>query len=257
VYYFKGYVSDEDVISTDYDEIVQQVRESYYDREQVDSAWGAYGEYRHVLGWTIPPAQNYYNGSMTWSLHIAEGNLSNYSVPIHFVSLGRHGYLRLYMRGLISRHEVNSAIMRKAGQSISFLKDFRHGDRFVGKDPEPVMTIGKMVAESVTARLATPLTWKEYFSAVSYGLWKLSIHYAIELLAFFTIAIVFILISGLKRSFFAQDFDENDRGDCDFEEDDAGDEICKFGEASPRFAETVRKPILEATLNGVRLDRAR
>jgi uncharacterized membrane-anchored protein len=219
VYYHPGYVSDEDLISTDYNEIVQQVRESYYDREQADSAWGGQGEYRHVIGWAIPPESNAWNDSLIWSLHIAEGNQTNYSVPIHAAILGRHGYFRLYMRGLISRNETNSAIMRQSVQSLTFQKRWRHSDRFVGKDREQVTTIGKIVAESLSVRLATPVTWKEYYSAVSYWLWKLVIHYALELLAFATITAIAILVSFGRRSLSSRAYHDVDLEDDDIEDD--------------------------------------
>lgn len=199
VTYDPTFVSDEDIIVTDYDQMVQEVRQSLYDREQAyDESRGA-GHYNHVMGWAIPPDYNVKNDTTIWSLHIVEGNAPDYTVPVHAVKMGRFGHFKLYMNGWMSRNKANYELMRDASNSLQFHKGLTFSERSAETDYGKSITIGKVIAESINTRRATPLTWTEYVRAVMNGLWHLALHYAVELLAFGTIAALAFAGSLLKR----------------------------------------------------------
>jgi uncharacterized membrane-anchored protein len=199
VYYEPTFVSDEDIIVTDYDQMVQEVRQSLYDREQAyDESRGA-GFYNHVMGWAIPPDYNIKNDTTIWSLHIVEGNAPDYTVPVHAIKMGRFGHFKLHMNGWMSRNKANYELMRQASNALQFNAGQTFRERSAETDYGKSTTIGKVIAESVNTRRATPLTWTEYFRAVLNGLWHLALHYAVEVLAFGTLAVLAFTGSLLKR----------------------------------------------------------
>lgn len=212
VYYEPIFVSDEDVIVTDYDELVQQVRQSLYDREQANDESRGGPQYNHLMGWAIPPDYNIKNDTALWSLHVVEGTAPEYTVPIHAIKMGRFGHFKLHMNGWMSRNKANGDIMRKASNSLQFDKGLAFRERSAETDYGQSTTIGKVIAESVNARRATPLTWTEYFRAVLNGLWKLGMHYALEVLAFGTIAALVIVASLIKRRWSSSRHDDDGYG---------------------------------------------
>lgn len=213
VFYEPTFVSPEDVIVTDYDQMVQEVRQSLYDQEKAYDESRGEGQYNHVMGWAIPPDYNPNNDTTIWSLHIVEGNVPDYTVPVLAVKMGRFGHFELNMNGWMSRNKANYELMRKASNSLQFNKGLTFRERSAETDYGKSITIGKLIAQSVNTRRATPLTWTEYFRAVMNVLWHLALHYAVEVLAVGTIAVLAFAGSLLKRRRRSPPHDSNTNAD--------------------------------------------
>ena len=277
VYYEPTYVSPEDFLNTDFDDIIQQVRDSYFKRERLNYRIDGTGRIINVMGWAIAPDYDLSGESVMWSLNKSSHNLKNYSVPIHMLKMGREGYFTLETWGEISQIQATAELMQKASNSLNFKKESKHG---VGNsirlkrgwthaglgpavDWKKTTTIGTVIADSLYVRRATPLTWPEYFAAVLNGLLKVAVHYLLELLAFATIVILLMLVRAIKRRWRPRHSDDYGYED-EYYEDDYPDKYqpCRDGfyqwpdpdEAQPR--RTQSSPAF-ATLNGVPLDRVK
>jgi uncharacterized membrane-anchored protein len=214
VHYEPTFVSPSDMVTTNYDDIAQQIRESFYERERADDEPHGSGATRHVMGWAIPPDYNGNAVTAIWSLNIIDGNQPDYAVPLHAAKLGRRGHFRLFGKGLISQNEANAALMRQAVNSIKFDKGWTIHDHYTETKDVPTTTIGAVIAESVNAHRATPLNWIEYFRAMVNDLVKFGYRYLLEILAVGGVAILCIIYSVFRsrRSPDAEDEEWEDYG---------------------------------------------
>ena len=200
VYYDPGFVSTEDAISARYDEMVQQVRESYYEKQRGYTQYDL-RDYKNVIGWATPPGYIREIDTMIWSLHVSTGNNFDYYVPINAVKMGRFGRFRFYIDSSYQKHQPSRMTLIKAAASFAFDKGFAAGDSNLAKDPAPQTTIGQLVAKSVEADLLPPVTWPEYLNALARWFSALLFRYALDILALVTIVTLAAAILFLRSKF--------------------------------------------------------
>jgi hypothetical protein len=267
VVYVPTYVSPEDVLSTDYDDIIRQVRETHRQIELAQSVDGYNPNAAHVMGWAVMPDYDNKNDTMIWALNIMRNNAPDHSVPITAVKMGRRGYFKLTHFGRFADIRAEQDIIQRAAAALSFDADaswqlannmrlkagWRHayaGSKF---DWEDTTTLGTLIAEDLNARRATPLTWPEYFGTLVDWLIKIFLHYLVEILVAVTIGLLLVGYSYLRRRFQPDYgyYDDDDYDDEEYDEDDIGP-WDKAGKEGPyrTYIRPEPKPAAPIMLNG-------
>jgi uncharacterized membrane-anchored protein len=150
-----GYVSDEDAQSTNYDELLGQMREGEAALNEERSAAGYPAQ--HLVGWAQQPRYDRKSHSVVWAQNIKfEGqpdNSLNYDVRL----LGRRGVLSLNMVSVMSQLGETRQAAEKFARSAAFNPGARYADYQPGTDQKAEYGIGGLVAAGVGVAAAKKL----------------------------------------------------------------------------------------------------
>lgn len=126
----KGYVSDEDAADTDYDDLLQQMKDSTAE----DNEWREEEGYEPItlMGWAADPAYDAQAHKVSWAKELKFGNdelnILNYNIRI----LGRQGVLELdFIASMSQLDTINSEL-----DTVSKMVEFNEGSRYSDFNPD-------------------------------------------------------------------------------------------------------------------------
>ena len=122
----KGYVSDEDAADTDYDDLLQQMKDSTVE----DNEWREQEGYEPIslIGWAADPAYDAQAHKISWAKELKFGdselNVLNYNIRI----LGRKGVLELDFIADINQIDMINAELNTVLTMVEFSEGARYSD---------------------------------------------------------------------------------------------------------------------------------
>ncbi|HEU0097427.1 MAG TPA: DUF2167 domain-containing protein [Allosphingosinicella sp.] len=147
-----GYVTDKDATSTDYDELIQEMREGTeaVNEERTRQGYPA----QHLVGWAQAPTYDPRSHSLVWAKNVRfEGQTDNtlsYDVRL----LGRKGVLSLNMiTGMSKLPETRQAAAKFAG-AAEFQAGSRYADYQAGTDKKAEYGVAGLIAAGAGVAVA-------------------------------------------------------------------------------------------------------
>ena len=150
-----GYVSDEDAQSTDYSELITQMREGEEElnKERTDAGYPA----QHLVGWAQQPQYDPKTHSVVWAQNVQFTGQSDNSLNYDVRLLGRHGVLSLNMLTGMSKLAETRDAAAKFANVAEFGTGARYADYQPGTDKKADYGVAGLVAAGVGLAAAKKL----------------------------------------------------------------------------------------------------
>ena len=147
----EGYIEDEDAADIDYDELEEEMIESFKESNIERKKLGYEGI--EFVGWATPPYYDSANKKLHWAKELAfegtETNTLNYEIRI----LGRKGYLDMNAIGDIDVLPLFNKDIKKVLASVNFNEGHRYEDFDSSMDKVAAYGIGGLIAGKVLAKV--------------------------------------------------------------------------------------------------------
>ncbi|QPQ55890.1 DUF2167 domain-containing protein [Allosphingosinicella flava] len=150
-----GYVSDEDAKTSDYDEIIENIRAAEPEIN-AERARGGYAE-QHIVGWAQAPTYDPQTHSLIWAQNIRFGDQADHSLNYDVRLLGRKGVLSMNMLSSMSHLAETREAAGKFGRSAEFTPGNRYADFNPATDAKADFGIAGLVAAGVGVAAAKKL----------------------------------------------------------------------------------------------------
>jgi uncharacterized membrane-anchored protein len=149
-YESSGFVKDEDAADIDYDEMMDELKESE-SAENDERQKQGYGPI-HMIGWAAKPFYDKKNNILHWAKSMQFGDAPDTTLNYDVRILGRRGILSLNAVGTIDQiGDIKQHI-----PDIIHIAKFKDGSRYIDFDPEvdqvAAYTIGGLVAGKLLAK---------------------------------------------------------------------------------------------------------
>lgn len=145
-----GYVSDDDAVSIDYDELLEQMKADTRSESKARVEQGY--DPIELVGWAQDPKYDFQNKRLHWAKELrfgdAETNTLNYNIRV----LGREGVLQMnYVASMDDLEEINASIGDMMAQ-VSFGEGKKYTDFVAGADKVAAIGIGGLIAGKVLTK---------------------------------------------------------------------------------------------------------
>lgn len=151
-YEASGYVSDSDAESTDYGELIEQLRggEDELNQRRAQAGYPA----QHLVGWAQTPAYDRRSHSVVWAQNIQFAGSPENSLNFDIRILGRRGVLSLNMVTVMSKLDETREAARRFAASAEFEQGARYADFQPGTDRVAEYGVAGLIAAGVGATIA-------------------------------------------------------------------------------------------------------
>ncbi|HEY2068872.1 MAG TPA: DUF2167 domain-containing protein [Rhizomicrobium sp.] len=151
----QGYVSDSDAKSTDYDKMIQSVRDGE----------GRMNEERksenlvpiHVVGWATPPFYDQAHHTLVWARELQFGDQTDHTVNYDLRALGRGGVLSMNIISTMSKMNEVKAAASQLQNVGTFDPGARYTDYKEGVDKKAEYGVAGLVAAAIGVAAAKKL----------------------------------------------------------------------------------------------------
>jgi len=143
-YEAEGHVSDEDAASTDFDALLDQMREGEAENNAARKEQG-YPPV-HLVGWADRPTYDGKRHSVVWARDIQFGGEGDHSLNYDVRLLGRNGVLSLNMISSMSHLADVKAAGRAFAATVTYDAGFAYGDYVEGVDKAAGYGIAGLIA---------------------------------------------------------------------------------------------------------------
>lgn len=145
-----GYVVDEDADEIDYDELLEQMRETTAQASLTRQEAGY--EAIDLVGWAATPYYDQASHKLHWAKELRFGDQTEHTLNYNIRVLGRQGVLVLnFVAAMDQKEEIEANL-----NTVLALAEFDHGSRYEDFDPDidqvAAYGIGALVAGKVAAK---------------------------------------------------------------------------------------------------------
>ena len=142
-----GYVSDEDAISIDYDDLLKSMQEDYKEANKENPE----GRQWELLGWAWTPTYDNQKKVLSWAKHLRidnESEIINYDVRV----LGKDGFVVITAVASPDAKDELLADNQTIINSVHFDEGYKYSDFNPDRDHVAEWTIGGLIAGKVLAK---------------------------------------------------------------------------------------------------------
>jgi len=145
-----GYISDEDAASTDYDELLQEMKDGTKEENAArkDAGYGGI----ELIGWAAPPRYDAASKKLYWAKELqfegSEGRTLNYDIRV----LGRRGYLSLNAVARMSELADVQQGMQRLLPMVEFDSGSRYADFDSSSDKVAAYGIAALIGGGIAAK---------------------------------------------------------------------------------------------------------
>jgi uncharacterized membrane-anchored protein len=147
-----GYVRDDDAQSTDYNELLDQMRagEAELNAERTRLGYPA----QHIVGWAQAPTYDRRSHSLVWASNVNFQGQSENSLNYDVRLLGRRGVLSLNMVTGMSKLEETRTAAQRLAAAAEFVPGSRYADYREGTDAVAEYGVAGLIAAGVGVTVA-------------------------------------------------------------------------------------------------------
>lgn len=145
-----GYISDEDALDIDYDDLLISIQEDLEEinPERIASGYPA----MHLVGWAAPPHYDEAHQRLHWAKELQFGDDEVTTLNYNVLFLGRRGYLTMNVIGDMDDVPEVTADLNQILASVNFTEGNRYGDFDASIDEVAAYGIGALIAGKMLAK---------------------------------------------------------------------------------------------------------
>jgi uncharacterized membrane-anchored protein len=150
-----GYVTDKDASTTDYDEVIQQMKEGIEAANEERTRQGYPAQ--HLIGWAQAPTYDARSHSLIWARNVQFAGQTDNTLSYDVRLLGRKGVLSLNMITGMSKLAETRAAAAKFASAAEFQAGSRYADYQAGTDKKADYGLAGLVAAGAGVAVAKKL----------------------------------------------------------------------------------------------------